>query len=104
MPLTQTITTDDIVDAYHDIHAIVLGKKSANITVCVHANQADCDAKKEALSYKEYVVSDDSSDPENLITDFTDYFLTVHVTDNLFKRAESYLKDKVADYSGAIDA
>ena len=90
---TYTFKSISLPDAYHEIKEVIISEDYSTIVIYLFKD------------------SGSSSNSENLVTellftvsgaDNTTYFLTVHATDNILKRAETYLIDKIAEYSGGI--
>jgi len=104
MALQKTYTIRggvSVTDCYHDIVSVNIDKISALLYVYIYKDSGSSSDIANKLDEKAYRIVDDPSIPH---TDFTDYFDTVHATDNVMKRGESYLKDKDIDgyYGNAV--
>jgi len=103
MPLTKTVTVKNrsVTNCLHKVEKVEVLATQTNIYVNKYDNQAAADGGQQNRldSFKIYSAIDDPA--TGGVTHHTDYFLTVHATDNVIKRAETYLKEKEADLNGA---
>ncbi|KKM16278.1 hypothetical protein LCGC14_1687460 [marine sediment metagenome] len=84
-------------EAYHKIKQLIIGENNVVIVVGVYKDVTNAADIINEINERRYLVKDIESGDQN----YTDYFATVHATDNAMTRAETYLVDKEADYVGA---
>lgn len=83
--------------AYHKIKELHILEDTAIVVVGIYKDFASSADTSNEITGRRYAIQDVEGGDQN----YTDYLSTVHATDNVFKRAETYLIDKEADYSGA---
>jgi len=82
----------NITASYQKIEKVSVNDDEAVIFIRVFKDSASASDPGNTVDRKSYVVTG---------ADLTTYFLTVHATDNVVQRAETYMIDKIAEYSTA---
>jgi hypothetical protein len=88
-----TLKTINVSNAYHQINKVIVQEDKAFIHISVFENFDSSSNYENILEKRSLEVVG-----QHLI----DYFLTVHESDNVLKRAETYLINNVNEYSGAL--